>query len=75
MKAPKCKLCKANHWLSESHALPIGRVRVAAVDATKVALIEIGINVTDVTKTALGRPRRYGTNAERQKAYRARKAG
>lgn len=79
MKKPKCKLCRSPHWTYEGHSFADGVTKVRD---------ETPNNVTPVTKYVMpilyqepplvpphehrGRPRKYTTNAERQKAYRER---
>lgn len=86
-KAPKCKQCGHAHWglahiyYGEKPA-ETTRVRSAtALEAPSVAEVQRQKEETFVTLAApvtkpvtkpMGRPRRYQTNAERQRAYRER---
>lgn len=80
---PLCRDCElgTRHWPHEPHLSP-------RVTESPEVLVTITHNVTEVpannvtpceplilrSKGKRGRPRRYGTNAQRQAAYRGRKA-
>jgi hypothetical protein len=79
-KPPKCKLCGSEHWNSEPHVLPKGeQVTVTKAPAVTKAPVPIVTKPIPVTKASegrvgtTGRPRLYATNADRQRAYRARR--
>ena len=83
-KAPVCKLCQKAHWSYEPHGktaeVPGYIKEMAAINRPENAINappaineEPPENVTGVTKTGRGRPRRYENNAEKQAAYRGRK--
>ncbi len=83
MKKPLCKLCGERHWVYERHGYPRGMVesvRRGEEDArARRTVTKLPEFVTKVVTKGLnnvtGRPRRYETNAERQKAYRRRRSG
>ena len=96
-KAPKCDLCKVNHWLYEGHQYPEEKRNEKAkpsvtpekpsVTIAPSATLDPKPSVTlkpsseppetSTIMTAAERSgetrRRYGSQAERQKAYRERK--
>jgi len=86
-KPPRCKLCGAEHWNSEPHVLPDQKpvtvprklvtqaVKPVTQDAQPVTPPEKPVTVQEVpvTRGKRGPARVYATNAERQRAYRARR--
>jgi len=81
MKKALCPLCNTRHMLTEPHSFVTDVTEVPEV-VTKVISIppetvtEVPLVVTKVdpvTKVVMGRPRKYGSHAERQAAYRKRK--
>jgi len=77
MKKPLCELCETRHSTWEPH--DVTKVEVTNEVVTKVISIppetvtKVVPKVGPVTKVVMGRPRKYGSHAERQAAYRARK--
>ena len=74
-RAPRCKLCGTDHWLREPHRYETAAVALPAVTKPVTKRRYRPPRLSNSVTPPVGRPRRYATDAERQRAYRERKAG
>ena len=88
MKPPICKLCKSPHWLDEEHKDTETEVPAYVKEMAKGAMgretitqsyeppVIATINRTEknnrTNKRTRGRPKKWASEAERQRAYRER---
>ncbi len=87
MKPPICKLCKKAHWTYEEHdtgdvpeyvkemvAGAMGRTDIPE-ERTEIGEGEDRTETPTGDKRTVGRPKKWGSEAERLKAYRERSRG